>query len=86
VHQLTPGNPAHVATFVAQHPEFRLAISVAPVFFGTNTCIGNGPNFMVKSIAEHAGVACPTVFGYNFKDSVPVLIPVFALVWCLSFR
>jgi Na+/H+ antiporter NhaD/arsenite permease-like protein len=86
LHQLTLGNPAHVATLVAEHPEFLLAISVASVFFGANTYIGNGPNFMVKSIAEHAGVECPTFFGYIFKYSVPVLIPVFALVWYLFFR
>ncbi len=41
---------------------------------------------MVKSIAEHAGVRCPSFFGYMAKYSIPVLIPIFALVWLLFFR
>jgi len=47
---------------------------------GANTYIGNAPNFMVKSIAEEAGVAMPSFFGYMLKYSIPVLIPVFVLV------
>jgi Na+/H+ antiporter NhaD/arsenite permease-like protein len=50
------------------------------------TYIGNGPNFMVKSIAEHAGVECPTFFGYIAKYSIPILLPAFLLVWFLFFR
>jgi Na+/H+ antiporter NhaD/arsenite permease-like protein len=38
---------------------------------GANTYIGNAPNFMVKSIAEEAGVAMPSFFGYMFKYSIP---------------
>ena len=41
---------------------------------------------MVKSIAEHAGVKCPSFFGYMVKYSIPILIPTFALVWFLFFR
>jgi Na+/H+ antiporter NhaD/arsenite permease-like protein len=62
------------------------AVSVGAVFFGAMTYIGNGPNFMVKSIVEHAKVDCPTFFGYIAKYSVPVLIPVFFVVWLLFFR
>ena len=62
------------------------AVSVGAVFFGAMTYIGNGPNFMVKSIANHSGVECPTFFGYIAKYSVPVLLPVFLLVWFLFFR
>jgi Na+/H+ antiporter NhaD/arsenite permease-like protein len=65
---------------------YVLAISMGAVFFGACTYIGNGPNFMVKSIAEQAKVECPTFFGYVFKYTIPVLIPVFALVWFLFFR
>ena len=56
------------------------------VFFGAMTYIGNGPNFMVKSIAESAGVKVPTFFGYVFKYSLPVLLPVLALVGWLFLR
>lgn len=53
------------------------AISMGSVFMGANTYIGNGPNFMVKSIAERHGVAMPGFFGYLLY-SVPVLMPLFA--------
>jgi Na+/H+ antiporter NhaD/arsenite permease-like protein len=43
------------------------------------TYIGNGPNFMVKSIAQEAGVHCPTFFGYIVKFSLPLLLPILAL-------
>lgn len=62
------------------NPQFILyleAISAGAVFMGANTYIGNAPNFMVKSIAEEAGVNMPSFFGYMFKYSVPILIPVF---------
>ena len=86
LHGLMLNDPAQVRILIAQHGQFLLAISVGAVFFGANTYIGNGPNFMVKSIAEHAGVDCPSFFGYVFKYSLPILIPVFALVWILFFR
>jgi Na+/H+ antiporter NhaD/arsenite permease-like protein len=57
------------------------AISLGAVFFGANTYIGNGPNFMVKSIAEQCKAECPSFFGYIFRYSLPVLIPIYALVW-----
>ena len=47
---------------------------------GANTYIGNAPNFMVKSIAEESGVPTPSFFGYIFRYSLPILIPVFILV------
>lgn len=65
--------------------EYLLAISLGAVFFGANTYIGNGPNFMVKSIAEQSGIECPSFFGYMIKYSIPILIPVFAIVWILFF-
>ncbi len=86
LHGLVLNDPEQVRVLVAQHGQFLLAISVGAVFFGANTYIGNGPNFMVKSIAEHAGVDCPSFFGYVFKYSLPILTPVFALVWVLFFR
>jgi len=61
------------------------AVSAGSVFMGANTYIGNAPNFMVKSIAEEAGVNMPSFFGYIFKYSLPFLIPVFILNTFLFF-
>ena len=58
---------------------FIIAVSLGAVFFGAMTYIGNGPNFMVKSIAESAGVKVPTFFGYILKFSLPFLLPILAL-------
>ena len=55
------------------------AISLGAVFMGANTYIGNGPNFMVKSIAEQSGIRMPSFFGY-MAYSVLVLIPIFVVV------
>jgi len=58
----------------------RLAgISLGAVFLGAMTYIGNGPNFMVKAIAEQAGVKMPSFFGYILY-SVGVLLPVFVVM------
>ena len=54
-------------------------ISIGAVFMGANTYIGNGPNFMVKSIAEQSGVAMPSFFGY-FARALVILVPVLILV------
>ncbi len=59
------------------------AISVGSVLFGAFSYIGNGPNFMVKAIAEEAGVKMPTFFKYIFAYSIPFLLPVLVLVWLL---
>ncbi len=56
-----------------------VAISLGAVFMGANTYIGNGPNFMVKAIAEERGVRMPSFFGY-MGWALVVLIPVFVLV------
>ncbi len=54
---------------------YLTAISLGAVFMGANTYIGNGPNFMVKSIAEQAGVKMPSFFGY-MGYSMLILVPV----------
>jgi Na+/H+ antiporter NhaD/arsenite permease-like protein len=61
------------------------AISVAAVFFGALTYIGNGPNFMVKSIAEQVGIKMPSFFGYMLRFSIPILLPLFVIVWLIFF-
>jgi Na+/H+ antiporter NhaD/arsenite permease-like protein len=77
---------ADVLKFVSQDVIYLRAISVAAVFFGAMTYIGNGPNFMVKSICERAGIKMPSFFSYMVKYSIPILIPIFILVWALFFR
>jgi len=61
------------------------AISAGAVFMGAVTYIGNAPNFMVKSIAEEAGIPMPSFFGYMVKWSLPVLMPVFVIVTLVFF-
>jgi len=61
------------------------AISIAAVFFGAMTYIGNGPNFMVKSIAEQVGVKMPSFFGYILRFSIPILLPILFIVWLVFF-
>lgn len=80
------GEPATVQSLLTTHPAYVKAISVAAVFFGAMTYIGNGPNFLVKSIADQSKVKTPSFFGYVFKYSLPVLLPIFFLIWLLFFQ
>jgi Na+/H+ antiporter NhaD/arsenite permease-like protein len=66
--------------------QYVIAISLGSVFFGAVTYIGNGPNFMVKNISEQMNVKMPSFFGYVFVYSIPVLIPIFALIWALFLK
>ena len=81
-HTVAQGLP-HSANIdlVAGVPELLLkAIALGSVFFGAMTYIGNGPNFMVKAIAEQNGIKMPSFFGYIFRFSIVVLLPVYILV------
>ncbi len=60
------------------------AISCGAVFMGAMTYIGNGPNFMVKAIADEAGFRTPSFFGY-LAYSCLILLPVFSLLTVLFF-
>jgi Na+/H+ antiporter NhaD/arsenite permease-like protein len=60
------------------------AISCGAVFMGAMTYIGNGPNFMVKAIAERSGVRMPSFFGY-LRWSCLILLPLFAALTLLFF-
>ncbi len=82
---LDVNNPIAVKEFMNNHALFLQAISVAAVFFGSMTYIGNGPNFMVKSIVESAGIRMPSFFSYIIRYSLPILIPVFILVWLVLY-
>lgn len=81
-HTVAQGIPhATDAVMVAGVPQDILrAISLGAVFFGAMTYIGNGPNFMVKSIAEHNGVRMPSFFGYMFRFSLIIMLPVYIIV------
>ncbi len=74
-----------LAWLPANRPGVLAAISCGAVFMGANTYIGNGPNFMVKAIAEESGYAMPSFFGY-LAYSGAVLLPVFAAVTWVFFR
>jgi len=60
------------------------AISAGAVFMGANSYIGNAPNFMVKAIAEEAGVRMPSFFGY-MAWSCGILLPIFTLLTLIFF-
>ena len=75
---------AVVTTIGTVDPSILLAISAGAVFMGAVTYIGNAPNFMVKSIAEGAGVKMPSFFGY-VGWALAFLIPVFAVDSLLFF-
>lgn len=62
------------------------AISVGAVFFGANTYIGNGPNFMVKAIADHQKVHPPGFLAYIWRFALPFMLPMLLIVWWLFFR
>ncbi|TBW41425.1 sodium:proton antiporter [Siculibacillus lacustris] len=62
-----------------------VAISCGAVFMGANSYIGNAPNFMVKAIAEDAGVPMPSFFGY-LVWSFGILTPLFVVITVLFLR
>jgi len=86
------GVPAEGATYLAAFlakgelaERLLAAISCGAVFMGANSYIGNGPNFMVKAIAEENGVKMPSFFGYMGWSAV-ILLPIFLLVSLLFLR
>ena len=77
-------NSGQAIAEVAGIPEILLkAVAMGSVLFGAMTYIGNGPNFMVKAIAEESGIKMPSFFGYMFKFSLIVLLPIYILVQLL---
>ena len=82
---LSLDNPAHMQTFLANHDHTLVAISLGAVFFGAITYIGNGPNFMVKAIAEQARVETPDFLKYFWKYALPILFPIFGIIHLLFF-
>jgi Na+/H+ antiporter NhaD/arsenite permease-like protein len=82
---LDTNDVSHVARFFAQNGRELIAISLGATFFGALTYIGNAPNLLVKTIAEHARVPTPNFIGYIWKFALPILLPVFALLSILFF-
>ncbi len=76
----------HLKPLTMESWKYIQAISAGAVMFGAMTYIGNGPNFMVKSIAEHQKVKTPHFMEYIFFYSLPVLIPLFLVIWFIFFR
>lgn len=79
---LTPSAGPGVVNLIGDghvREDLLIAISLAAVFMGANTYIGNGPNFMVKAIAERAGVKMPGFFGYMVYSAC-ILIPLFIIM------
>ena len=68
----------------AEGQPLLIAIACGAVFMGANSYIGNGPNFMVRAIAEENGYRMPSFFGYVGWAAL-VLIPVFGVVTLLFF-
>ena len=86
-HTVAAGLPvAEGTTLVAGIPvKVLTAIALGSVLFGAMTYIGNGPNFMVKAVAENDGVRMPSFFGYIFKFSLIVLLPTYILMALVFF-
>jgi Na+/H+ antiporter NhaD/arsenite permease-like protein len=83
---LNLNSAAEVAGFASSHTALLVAISLGAVFFGAASYIGNGPNFMVKAIAERSQVNTPSFFGYILRYSLPILVPVLAVAGWLFLR
>jgi Na+/H+ antiporter NhaD/arsenite permease-like protein len=66
--------------------ELISALSVSTVIFGAVTYIGNGPNLMVKSIADHQKLPSPGFLAYLLKWAVPIMLPLLMLLWLIFFR
>lgn len=90
LNHISTADAGYLAEFLALPPEARApeilaAIACGAVFMGANTYIGNGPNFMVKAIAEENGVNMPGFFGY-MGYAIAILIPILIAATFLFFR
>lgn len=71
-----------LGALAAHAPELLAAVSIGSVFMGANTYIGNGPNLLVKAVAESAGeakVAMPNFLAYA-AVAIAILTPVYLAV------
>ena len=83
------GHPASETASILPYgrDEDRRALSCrATVLFGAVTYVGNGPNLMVKSIADHEKARSPAFLAYLFKWAVPIMLPLLIILWLVYFR
>ncbi len=85
LHGFDVNDSSSVVRFVSGNRHELVAISLGATFFGALTYIGNAPNLLVKTIAEHAGVPTPSFVGYIWKFALPILLPPFVLISILFF-
>lgn len=86
IQQLHLLQASHLQGVTAQSWKYIQAISAGAVMFGAGTYIGNGPNFMVKSIAEQSHVRVPHFMEYVLYYALPILGPLFIVIWLIFFR
>ena len=85
LHGLDMNNTKDVASFLAHNDHSLIAISLGATLFGALTYIGNGPNLLVKAIAQNVNMPTPSFFSFVFKYAAPVLLPLFALLTLVFF-
>ena len=78
----TPADVATFATAAATQP-LLTAIALGAVLFGAMTYIGNGPNLLVRAVAEQEGIPMPSFHGYFLRYALPYLLPVLVVVGAL---
>ncbi len=83
---LSVDSPADVILFASSHPQTLIAISLGAVFFGAGSYIGNGPNFMVKAIADKSKVNTPDFLRYMWQFSIPILLPILIIIGWLMIH
>lgn len=84
-YELAKGLPQAGNLVAGISESYMRAISLGAVLFGSMTYIGNGPNFLVKTIAEHYHIKMPDFFAYMYKFSLIILLPIFILLSILIF-
>ena len=81
---LAAGAEGDLGRLAADRPAVLAAVSCGAVFMGANTYIGNGPNLLVRAIAEHDRFPIPSFLGYTCY-AVAVLLPVFVATQLVFF-
>jgi Na+/H+ antiporter NhaD/arsenite permease-like protein len=84
--RLSVDSAADVVGFAASHARQLIAVSLGAVFFGAGSYIGNGPNFMVKAIADKSKVHTPDFLRYMWQFSIPILLPILIVVGWLVVK
>lgn len=82
-HAVAEGLPEALPMVAGINEMLFVAICMGSVFFGAMTYIGNGPNFMVKAIAEENGIKMPSFFRYMYRFSLIILLPIYILAGVL---